>query len=82
MFVLEYSFTVAEHDPERPWIVLGSDQHTITLDDGRSFFEWAHERWPAPRWTVELDPWQLGREWPGSVGCWRDPRNPDATRTS
>lgn len=24
----------------------------------------AHEQWPAPRWLVELDPWQLAPEWP------------------
>jgi hypothetical protein len=23
---------------------------------GSSFFAWAAEHWPAPRWSVELDP--------------------------
>lgn len=63
-FVPDYSFTINEHDPERPWIVLGSEHRTVTLEDGDSFFEWAHERWPAPRRAVQLDPWQLGRAWP------------------
>ena len=31
----------------------------VALDDGVNFFEWARELWPAPRWSVELDPWQL-----------------------
>jgi hypothetical protein len=38
---------------------LGQEHRTITLDDGVGFFEWAHDHWPSPRWTVELDPWQL-----------------------
>ena len=25
-------------------------------------------RWPAPRWSVELDPWQLAPKWSGSAG--------------
>jgi hypothetical protein len=57
--VPEYAFTVTEHDPARPWIVLGQDHRSVMLDDGASFFEWAAERWPKPRWTVEVDPWQL-----------------------
>ena len=64
MFVHEYSFTITEHEPERPWIVVDSEHRTITLEDGASFFAWAAERWPAPRWTVELDPWQLAPAWP------------------
>ena len=47
---------------KRPWIVIGQGHRTVTLDAGLNFFEWAHEQWPAPRWTVELDPWNsLGR---------------------
>ena len=60
MFVLpEYSYTVTEHDPEKPWLVRGSSRGTVTLDDDASFFAWARENWPAPRWSVELDPYQL-----------------------
>ena len=55
----EYRYTVSEHDPERPWIVLGSNRGQVTLPDDSRFFEWAQEHWPAPRWSVELDPWQL-----------------------
>jgi hypothetical protein len=54
-----YSFTVTEHDPDRPWIVRGQDRRTVTLENGTNFFRWAAENWPAPRWSVELDPWQL-----------------------
>ena len=40
------------------------DAVVVTLDDGVSFFKWAHEHWPAPRWSVELDPWQLSPDRP------------------
>jgi hypothetical protein len=55
----EYRYTVIEHDPEKPWIVRGVSHATVTLEAGTSFFEWAAENWPAPRWSVELDPYQL-----------------------
>ena len=54
-----FSFTIAEHDPQRPWIVLRLEHRTVELDDGADFFTWAREQWPDPRWSVELDPWQL-----------------------
>jgi len=54
-----YSYTVTEHDPSKPWIVVGHGRGTVTLEDDASFFAWAREQWAAPRWTVELDPWQL-----------------------
>jgi hypothetical protein len=60
----EYGFTLTEHDPQRPWIVVGSEHRTITLADGTSFFEWAHEHWPTPRWSIELDPWALTQRSP------------------
>ena len=59
----EYGFTITEHDPDRPWMVLASEHRTIKLPDGLDFFAWAHEQWPAPRWSVELDPWQLAPSW-------------------
>ena len=66
MFVSGYVCTPAEDDPERPWIVARQEHRTVTLDAGLNFVERAHERWPARRWTVKLDPWQLagrlGRE--------------------
>jgi len=64
MCVPDYSFTVTEHDPRRPWIVLSSEHRTVTLEGDTSFFAWAAEHWPAPRWRVELDPWQLAPAWP------------------
>jgi hypothetical protein len=63
-FVPDYSFTVTEHDPDRPWIVFGREHRKVTLEDAVSFFEWAHEHWPAPRWTIDLDHWQLAPAWP------------------
>jgi hypothetical protein len=53
-----------EHARDRPWIVVGQEQRTITLDDAVNFFGWAHEQWPEPRWTIELDPGQLSPAWP------------------
>jgi hypothetical protein len=54
MFDDQYGYTVIEHDPERPWIVLMTSHQTVELEDGTSFFEWARNEWPAPRWTVLL----------------------------
>jgi hypothetical protein len=54
--VPEYRFTVVEHDGDRPWVVVTQERHTVTLDGGVDFSEWARERWPSPRFTVELDP--------------------------
>jgi hypothetical protein len=59
MFVAEYTYVVTEHDPEQPWIVVGRGRHTVTLEADHNFFDWAHRRWPSPRWSVELDPYQL-----------------------
>jgi hypothetical protein len=58
-FVPEFRFTVFEHDPDRPWIVLGPTQHlTVELEHADEFSVWAGERWPRPRFTAELDPGQ------------------------
>jgi dTDP-4-dehydrorhamnose 3,5-epimerase-like enzyme len=62
MFALpENRYTVTEQDPERLWIVRGISHGAVTLADDASFFEWAAENWPAPKWSVELDPYQLAR---------------------
>jgi hypothetical protein len=55
----EYGYTIAEHDPGRPWIIVRSEHRTVELDDGEEFSEWAHAEWPSDRYTVALDPWQL-----------------------
>jgi hypothetical protein len=62
--VPEYRYTATEHDPERPWIVRGTSHGTVALEEGANFFEWVAENWPAPRWSVQLDPWQLTPKWP------------------
>jgi hypothetical protein len=51
----KFSCTVTEHDLKKPWIVLGTGTHTIELDAGTNFYEWARERWPHARYTVRLD---------------------------
>ncbi len=55
----EFSYTVTEYDPDQPWIVIGTGHGTVRLPDNESFFRWAHENWPSPRWGVQLKPWQL-----------------------
>jgi hypothetical protein len=30
----EYGFTITEHDPDRPWMVLASEHRAIKLPDG------------------------------------------------
>jgi hypothetical protein len=58
-FVRSYSFRVIEHDPERPWVIVGSGRHWIELEADIDFHEWVREQWPPDRFTVELDPWSL-----------------------
>jgi hypothetical protein len=57
--VPEFTFILTEHDPQQPSIVVGSEHYIVTLDANENFFLWARDRWPEPRWSVELDPWQL-----------------------
>ena len=55
-----YSYTVAEYDPVKPWIVLGPVRRmTVELEAGEDFFQWAAQAWPKARYEVTLDPWQL-----------------------
>ncbi len=61
MFVCSFSFTVTEHDPQRPWIVTGVENRTVELEDDVNFFAWAAERWPAEWLSIQLDPWELSR---------------------
>ncbi|HEX4011727.1 MAG TPA: hypothetical protein VHX62_17025 [Solirubrobacteraceae bacterium] len=59
----EYRYSVAEYDPARPWIVVGEvRQLTVSLSDDEDFTEWAACEWPAPRYEVRVDPWQLSPE--------------------
>jgi hypothetical protein len=55
----ECGFTITEHDPDRPWMVFSSEHRTIKLPDGTDFFTWAREQSPAPRCSVQVDPWEL-----------------------
>ena len=65
MFAMrDFGFSIIEHDPDRPWMVLSTQHRTVKFPDHLAFFAWAAEHWPAPRWTVQLDPWQLAPKWP------------------
>jgi hypothetical protein len=39
---------------ERPWIVIVSEHRMVTLEEGQTFFEWAHE--PVAGAAVEHPP--------------------------
>jgi hypothetical protein len=52
----QYGPTITEHDPERPLIVHDTEHRTVRLEDHSNFYAWAHQQWPEPRWTVDLDP--------------------------
>jgi len=56
---MQYSYTVVEHEPNRPWLVVGSHHRSVELPDDQDFFGWAAQEWPADRFTVQLDPWAL-----------------------
>ena len=58
-----YGFTITEHDASKPWLIVSREHKTVELEEGGSFHAWASERWPAPRWTVELDPWTDAPDW-------------------
>jgi hypothetical protein len=55
----EYSYTLIEHDPSKPWIIVAREPRSVQLADSHNFFDWAKAQWPVDRYTVELDPWQL-----------------------
>jgi hypothetical protein len=60
MFVPVLQFSVSEHDPSKPWLVIETTRHTAELENETDFFAWTAERWPADRYTVQAAPWQLG----------------------
>lgn len=57
MFV-QFAYRLTSYDPDRPWIVIGMQHLAIELDDAKDFAAWAAERWPKPRYGVELAPGQ------------------------
>ena len=45
--------------------IVGEIQHhTVSLEDEVNFYDWSSQRWPSPRYKVELRPWS------GSPGAW------------
>lgn len=63
----EYGYTVTEHDPDRPWLIVNSQHRSISLLDDQGFFDWASSEWPRDRFTVTLDPWALSEGEPGAA---------------
>jgi len=67
VFVRGYGFTVTEHDLDKPWLVLGSEHHTVSLPDDRDFSLGqsadlvlrGNDGMAARAVHVELDPWAL-----------------------
>ena len=57
-----YRFTITEHDPEHPWLVISNEHREVELDDRVDFDVWAKEQWPDKHFKVRLDP--------GSSGWW------------
>ena len=58
--VPEYRYTVAEYDPEKPWLIVGPRlRMTVELDEGEDFTIWATQAWPAPRFRAQLEPGPL-----------------------
>lgn len=45
----------------------GVAQRTAELEDNVNFYAWAAERWPAERFTVQLDPLEIAQE--GEQNC-------------
>jgi hypothetical protein len=63
--VSEYRYTVAEYEPDRPWILVGCLRRlSVELSDGEDFAAWAAQAWPRPRYQVDLLP-ELP-PWPGA----------------
>ena len=63
----EYGYMLTEHDPSKPWLVLGREHRSVNFEDSASFFEWGAPEWPEPQWSVELDPYELS-PWLRSLG--------------
>lgn len=58
----EFGFSVTEYDAARPWIIVQSRHEVVELADDVSFYVWAAERYPSPRFAVQVDPWELSPE--------------------
>lgn len=54
--------TLAEYDPDRPWVLVGALRRlSVELEDDEDFASWAALAWPRPRYQAdllpELPPW-------------------------
>jgi hypothetical protein len=63
VLVPKLRYTVAEYDPDRPWVVVGPlREMSVELDNREDFATWAARAWPRPRYEValcpDLPPWE------------------------
>jgi hypothetical protein len=57
-----FRYQVTEHDPDRPWIILGTRTGlSLEAEDSYQFREKVQHVWPADRFNVELEPGELMR---------------------
>jgi hypothetical protein len=54
--VVEYEYTIAEHDQTTPWLVVRTERRSVELPEGEDFYAWASRTWPHERFTVQLAP--------------------------
>ena len=60
LFVRTWNFSVTEYDPNKPCVIVSIRRGlTVELADEIPFMDWAHDRWPSPKYSVEPDPWEL-----------------------
>lgn len=51
---MEINYTLTKYDPDRPLVVIDTEDRTVDLGSADDFYRWAAETWQAPRWTAEL----------------------------
>lgn len=60
--MIVFTYSVTEHDPERPWIMLGTRTGlSLEASNAHEFYEKVGVLWPRDRFDVELAPGELMR---------------------
>lgn len=55
MFVPRFEYELIAYDPERPWIIVSTEQRSVDKPDHKTFFAWAARTWPDDRYRVLLN---------------------------